>query len=76
MSRVLTYSVFGQNHNYNLRRHGSPIQEGVTVPELRPSVALIDARKARSDSSEEWTLVLARLDVIEDYAKATAPELI
>lgn len=65
------YSTYCQNHKQNLRRHGSPTQEGVTVHELRPYVALVDARRAKNPNSEAWTILQARWDVVQDHAKAT-----
>ena len=65
------YSPFCQNHKQALRRHGAPTQEGVTVHELRPYVALVEARKAKNPDSEAWTILMARWGVVQDHARAT-----
>lgn len=65
------YSTYCQNHKQNLRRHGSPTQEGVTVHELRPYVALVEARKAKNFSSEAWTILTDRWEVVQGHARAT-----
>lgn len=65
------YSIYCQNHKQNLRRHGSPTQEGVTVHELRPYVALVEARKAKNLGNEAWTILLARWGAVQEHAKTT-----
>lgn len=65
------YSTYCQNHKQNIRRHGSPTQEGITVHELRPYVALVEARKAKNPSSEAWAILMARWEVVQDHAKGT-----
>lgn len=65
------YSIYCQSHKKNLRRHGSPTQEGVTVHELRPYVTLVETRKAKNSTSEAWPILLARWDVVQDHARTT-----
>jgi len=65
------YSTYCQNHKQNLRRHGAPTQNGVTVHELRPYVNLVEIRKAKNPTSEAWTILSARWDVVQDQARAT-----
>ncbi len=65
------YSPYCQNHKQVLRRHGAPMQEGVTVHELRPYVTLVEARKAKNPDSEAWSILTARWDAVQDHAKAT-----
>lgn len=65
------YSPYCQNHKQSLRRHGSPTQEGVTVHELRPYVALVDARKAKNSDSEAWSILIGRWGVVHEHARST-----
>lgn len=65
------FSIYCQSHKQALRRHGSPGQRGVTVHELKPYVALIEARKAKNETSDAWSMLSARWDVVQDHARAT-----
>jgi hypothetical protein len=65
------YSVYCQNHKQNLRRHGAPLQEGVTVHELRPYIALVEARKAKNPNSEAWPILTARWEAVQNHANTT-----
>lgn len=65
------YSPYCPNHKQALRRHGAPMQDGVTTQELRPYLALVEARKGNNPTSEAWSILTARWDVVQDHAKAT-----
>lgn len=58
------YSLFCENHKKTTRRHGAPTQQGVTVHELKPYVALVDARKAKNPESEAWAILSARWEAV------------
>lgn len=63
------YSQFCENHKKTIRRHGAPTQRGVTVHELKPYVALVEARKARNPDSEAWTILTARWEAVLGQAQ-------
>lgn len=65
------YSNLCRQHKQAQRRHGSPTQLAVTSHELRPYVALVDARKARNPNSEAWAILQARWGVVVDASRAT-----
>lgn len=65
------YSTLCRQHKQAQRRHGSPTQLGVTSQELRPYVALVDARKAKNPNSEAWSILQGRWGVVVDAARAT-----
>lgn len=65
------YSTLCRQHKQSQRRHGSPIQSAVTSHELRPYVALVDARKAKNPDSEAWAILQARWGVVLDASLAT-----
>ena len=58
------YSLFCENHKKTTRRHGAPTQQGVTVHELKPYVALVEARKAKNPESEAWAILTARWEAV------------
>lgn len=70
-SAVHGYSSLCQSHKQTLRRHGAPTQEGVTVQELRPYMARVEARKAKNADSEAWIILTARWEALQEQAKAT-----
>lgn len=47
------------------------MQEGVTVHDLRPYLALVELRKAKNPGSEAWAILVARWGVVLDHAQAT-----
>lgn len=61
---VQGYSHYCENHKKTTRRHGAPTQHGVTVHELKPYMALVDARKAKNPESEAWTILSARWEAV------------
>lgn len=65
------YSTLCRQHKQAQRRHGSPTQLGVTSQELRPYVALVDARKAKNPNSEAWSILQGRWGVVVDAARST-----
>ncbi|RUP35183.1 MAG: hypothetical protein EKK45_01865 [Curvibacter sp.] len=65
------YSPYCQNHRKTQRRHGAATQTGVTVHELKPYVALVEARKAKNANSEAWSILTARWMAVLDHAQAT-----
>jgi hypothetical protein len=65
------YSTLCRQHKQAQRRHGSPTQLGVTSKELRPYVALVEARKSKNPNSEAWSILQARWGVLVDAARAT-----
>lgn len=65
------YSPYCQNHKQTLRRHGAAIQAGVTVQELKPYIALVEARKAKNPDSEAWGILTARWSVVVDHCRVT-----
>lgn len=67
---VQGFSHYCDNHKKTTRRHGAPTQQGITVHELRPYEALVDARRARNPNSEAWGILTARWEVVLDHAKA------
>lgn len=64
------FSTHCQTHKQNLRRHGAPTQQGVTVHELSPYIALVEARKGKNANSDAWNILAARWGVVQDFAKA------
>lgn len=65
------YSTLCRQHKQAQRRHGSPTQLSVTSHELRPYVALVDARKAKNPNSEAWAILEARWGVVVDASRST-----
>ena len=65
------YSIYCDHHKQAQRRHGHAAQAGVTVHELRPFVALVDARKAKNPGNPTWPMLVARWEAVVDAAKAT-----
>lgn len=65
------YSTLCRQHKQAQRRHGSPTQSGVTTQELRPYVALVDARKTKNPTSEAWAILQGRWGVVVDSARST-----
>lgn len=63
------FSPFCENHKKTARRHGAPTQQGVTVHELKPYVALVEARKAKNPGSEVWTILTARWEAVLSHAQ-------
>jgi hypothetical protein len=63
------YSLFCENHKKTTRRHGAPTQQGVTVHELKPYVALVEARKAKNPESEAWAILTARWEAVLSHAQ-------
>ena len=65
------YSTLCRKHKQAQRRHGSPTQIALTSHELRPYVALVDARKARNPHSEAWVMLETRWSAIVGASRAT-----
>ncbi len=51
------FSTLCHNHKQAQRRHGEATQTGVTVHQLRPYLARVEARQAKNLDSESWTIV-------------------
>ncbi len=65
------YSTLCRQHKQAQRRHGSPTQLAITAHELRPYLALVEARRARNPDSEAWGILEARWGVVVDASKGT-----
>lgn len=63
------YSTLCDKHKQTNRRHGDPLQEGVTVHELRPYVARVEARQAKNQDSDAWTLLAARWEAVTGHCR-------
>lgn len=63
------YSTLCDKHKQTNRRHGDPLQEGVTVHELRPYVARVEARQAKNKDSNAWTLLDARWEAVTGHCR-------
>lgn len=58
------FSPWCHAHKQANRRHGDPQQEGVTVHELRPYVARVEAREAKNRDSDAWSILAARWEAL------------
>lgn len=65
------FSPFCNVHKQAVRRHGEATQTGVTVHELRPYLARVEARKAKNPASEAWSLLEARWEAVVARARET-----
>lgn len=65
------YSAHCHHHKQVLRRHGHPLQTGITVHELRPFVARVEARRRKNPDSDAWDLLQARWGLVVDRARET-----
>lgn len=66
------FSDWCHAHKQTNRRHGHPLQEGVTVHELRPYVARVEARQAKNKDSDAWTLLAARWEAVTGHCRGIA----
>lgn len=55
-------------HKQAMRRHGHPLQTGVTVHELRPYTARVRARRAKNRGSELWDILAARWEALAGHS--------
>jgi hypothetical protein len=65
------YSTLCRQHKQVQRRHGSPTQAGVTSQELKPCIALVEARKVKNPSSAVWSILTARWGLVVDASMGT-----
>ena len=68
---VAGYSTLCESHKRTLRRHGHPLQKGVTVQELKPFQDRIAARRAKNPTNPTWELLRGRWEALTAHAKAT-----
>lgn len=66
---VTRWGSLCSTHRSRKRRHGHPLQEGVTKTELAPYVVLVRQRKARNQDSPFWGKVEARWTALVDQCR-------
>ncbi len=64
------FSTLCNRHKQTMRRHGHPLQTGITAHELRPYLARIKARQERNKGSELWSILEARWKALEGHGKS------
>jgi hypothetical protein len=65
------YSTMCEVHKRTQRRHGHPQQKGVTVFELKPFRARVEARRTKNPTNPTWVLLEARWQALTGHAEAT-----
>jgi hypothetical protein len=68
---VAGYSVYCEAHKRTLGRHGHPLQKAVTLPELKPYLDRVTARRAKNPTNPTWALLRSRLDALTGHAAAS-----
>lgn len=63
------FSAWCHAHKQANRRHGDPLQDGVTVHELRPYVERVEARQAKNKDSEAWAILAARWEALVGHCR-------
>ena len=56
-------------HKSRQRRHGHPMQRGVTKAELAPYLAIVRQRKTRNPDSRLWANIEARWRALVDHCR-------
>lgn len=65
------FSAHCSTHKATSRRHGDPLQEGITKAQLEPYVKIVEARIAKNASSSLWTQLDERWQALTSAAGAT-----
>lgn len=63
------FSPWCHAHKQANRRHGDPLQEGVTGHDLRPYLARVVARQAKNKDSEAWSILAARWEALTAHCR-------
>jgi hypothetical protein len=65
------FSTLCALHKQAMRRHGHPLQTGITVHDLRPYVARVKARQSSNRGSDVWDILAARWEALADHSART-----
>jgi hypothetical protein len=65
------FSTLCAPHKQAMRRHGDPLQDGITVHELRPYVARVATRQAKNKDSDAWAILGRRWQAVIEQALTT-----
>ncbi|MGO4334920.1 hypothetical protein AB4037_08395 [Labrys sp. KB_33_2] len=63
---------FCNGHNTSYRRHGAPMQKGISAVELRPYLELVDQRIAKNQESPLWAALDGRWQDLTVAARGIA----
>lgn len=65
------YGTYCTTHKAVMRRHGDPLQEGITKAHLAPYVKLVEARIAKNVNNPVWSQLEERWLALTNAAEAT-----
>lgn len=68
-----TTSAYGRycpTHKTRLRRHGHPLQQGVTKGDLKPYLAVIDEIMERNRDNPTWDIAAQRWDALVHHCRS------
>ena len=68
---VAGYSVYCEAHKRTLRRHGHPLQNAITLPDLKPYLDRVTARRTKNPTNPTWELLRGRWVALTAHAAAS-----
>lgn len=63
------FSTLCPHHKQAQRRHGHPLQVGITGHELRPYVSRVKARQAKNKGSDAWGILAGRWEALVGHSR-------
>ncbi|MDR5731271.1 hypothetical protein QCE47_02760 [Caballeronia sp. LZ025] len=64
-----------ETHKRAFRRHGHPLQSGITVPEVKPFIKRVKARINANETNPTWSLLAARWESMVDISRAYVTQM-